>query len=47
MSSLLVADCYQSAVPVLPTEVVRGWRFTATCRARPGLLVGSLKYRYE
>jgi hypothetical protein len=41
MSSLLAADRYQSAVPVLPTEVVRGWRFTATCRARPGLLVGS------
>src|SRR4030088_954529 len=39
--SLLAADRCQSAVPVLPTEVVRGWRFTATCRARPGLLVGS------
>src|SRR3982075_2114538 len=39
--SLLAADCCQSAVPVLPTEVVRGWRFTATCRVWPGLLVGS------
>ena len=39
--SLLAADRCQSAVPVLPTEVVRGWRFTATCRAWPGLLVGS------
>src|SRR3981189_3247520 len=39
--SLLAADCCQSAVPVLPIEVVRGWRFTATCRAWPGLLVGS------
>src|SRR4030088_687725 len=39
--SLLAADRCQSAVPVLPTEVVRGWRFTATGRAWPGLLVGS------
>src|SRR3979409_2716855 len=39
--SLRAADRCQSAVPVLPTEVVRGWRFTATCRAWPGLLVGS------
>src|ERR1700716_441664 len=36
--SLLAADRCQSAVPVGPAEVVRGWCFTATCRAWPGLL---------
>src|SRR5882762_6295713 len=38
---LLAARRYQRAVPVLPGQPVRGGRFTATCQARPGLLVGS------
>src|SRR5262249_60175732 len=41
VSSSLAARRCQRAVPVLPTEVVRGRRFTATRRARLGLLVGS------
>src|SRR5882724_1853238 len=41
MSPLLTAGRYRSAVPVLSTEMVRGWRFTATCQAGLGLLVGS------
>src|SRR5882724_5063755 len=38
---LLAVRRYRRAVPVLPGEPVRGGRFTATCQARLGLLVGS------
>ena len=38
---LLAVRRYQRAVPVLPGEPVRGGRFTATCQAGLGLLVGS------
>jgi hypothetical protein len=38
---LPAVGCFQPTVPVLPTEVVRGWRFTAACQAGLGLLVGS------
>src|SRR3979490_33092 len=42
--SLLAADRCQSAVPVVPTEVVRGWRFTATCRGCPGVCAPRLVF---
>src|SRR5882724_7621776 len=38
---LLAVRRYRRAVPVLSGEPVRGGRFTATCQARLGLLVGS------